>query len=198
MRLRSLSGSRIAWVSVAMAATLTACAGRSSEQTSDSTSTAPQTSAPTTTPSPAAPSSQSWTITALGAGPVRYGMTLDEAERALGAALRADSAECWYVSPPGAPSGVRMMLENGVVVRLDINERGTLTDHGAGIGMTEAEIRAAYGDSIRVMPHKYTDGHYLIHDAGGSHRVVFETDGQRVVRYRAGTAPQVDYVEGCS
>ena len=29
-------------------------------------------------------------------------------------------------------------------------------------------------------------------------RLVVETDGQRVVRYRAGAIPPVDYVGGCS
>ena len=29
-------------------------------------------------------------------------------------------------------------------------------------------------------------------------RLIFETDGQRVVRYRAGITPAVEYVEGCA
>jgi hypothetical protein len=29
-------------------------------------------------------------------------------------------------------------------------------------------------------------------------RIIFETDSGRVVRYRAGRRPPVDYVEGCS
>ena len=29
-------------------------------------------------------------------------------------------------------------------------------------------------------------------------RIIFETDGKRVVKYRAGRGPQVEYVEGCS
>lgn len=29
-------------------------------------------------------------------------------------------------------------------------------------------------------------------------RIIFKTDGKRVVKYRAGLRPQVEYVEGCS
>ncbi|MGQ0538137.1 MAG: hypothetical protein ACT4R6_04255 [Gemmatimonadaceae bacterium] len=52
------------------------------------------------------------------------------------------------------------------------------------------------------MPHKYTGptGHYVIVQTTGDtlHRLIFETDGSRVVRFRAGRSPAVDYVEGCS
>lgn len=31
-----------------------------------------------------------------------------------------------------------------------------------------------------------------------NYRVIFETDGQKVVRYRAGKLPEVGYIEGCA
>ena len=35
-------------------------------------------------------------------------------------------------------------------------------------------------------------------EADSGFEVVFETDSQRVTRYRAGRLPEVEYVEGCS
>jgi hypothetical protein len=32
---------------------------------------------------------------------------------------------------------------------------------------------------------------------GGNNRIVFETDGKKVVKYRSGRLPAVEYVEGC-
>jgi hypothetical protein len=60
----------------------------------------------------------------------------------------------------------------------------------------------AHAPATEVEPHKYTDGPYLVlHPAaaaGSAYRIVFETDGRRVTRHRAGTRPQVEYVEGCA
>jgi len=33
--------------------------------------------------------------------------------------------------------------------------------------------------------------------ANATYRIIFETDGKRVVNYRAGLKPQVENVEGC-
>ena len=38
----------------------------------------------------------------------------------------------------------------------------------------------------------------LLVAVGPARRLIFETDGQRVVRYRAGITPAVKYVEGCA
>jgi hypothetical protein len=46
-----------------------------------------------------------------------------------------------------------------------------------------------------------TGGHYLTvvppSSADATYRIIFETDGKRVVNYSAGLKPQVEYVEGC-
>lgn len=59
-----------------------------------------------------------------------------------------------------------------------------------------------YPGQVTVQPHAYTDGHYLVVTppaaADSSFRIVFETDGQKVLRYRSGLVPAVEYVEGCS
>ena len=41
--------------------------------------------------------------------------------------------------------------------------------------------------------------HYLKpSDPALPYRLVFETDGERVTRYRAGRLPEVEWVEGCA
>jgi hypothetical protein len=127
---------------------------------------------------------------------------LVDVEEALAApadpALR--SSGCGFVQPRGAPDGVTLMVENGRVVRADVTSGSAKTAEGAGIGDTEARILELY-PGLRSGPHKYTPGSYLVvlpnAPADTLHRYVFETDGVRVTRFRAGVFPPVEYVEGC-
>ncbi len=105
--------------------------------------------------------------------------------------------ECVYAKAPEAP-GLLIMLVDGKVARIDVIEPSVATAAGARVGDAEARIHELYSGRTRVEPHKYTDGHYLVVDAAPGRRLVFETDGTRVTRYRAGAIPQVDWVEGCS
>jgi hypothetical protein len=64
-------------------------------------------------------------------------------------------------------------------------------------------VESLYTGRLRVLPHKYTDGHYLIVPLGTGpdslSRLVFETDEKgRVSTFRAGLYPQVEWVEGCA
>jgi pyruvate/2-oxoglutarate dehydrogenase complex dihydrolipoamide dehydrogenase (E3) component len=75
-----------------------------------------------------------------------------------------------------------------------------LTEQGAGVGDSEQRISELYG-RVTVQFHKYRpEGRNLIvtDPADSMLRIIFETDSGRVVRYRAGRRPPVDYVEGCS
>ena len=141
----------------------------------------------------------SWMVADDGAGPVRLGMSRGELT-ARGGAVNSESTACEYVVPQGAPAGVRAMVINGSVRRIDITAAGVATTHGVSVGSAEAAVRAAYPNVV-VEPHKYTAGHYLISDltpgTAGSRRLVFETDGSTVTRYRIGLTPEVDWVEGC-
>jgi hypothetical protein len=86
---------------------------------------------------------------------------------------------------------------------VDVGSSGVRTAAGAEVGMREADIRARYPVGLRAQPHKYDPkGRYLVLQgtmpADSARRLIFETDGQRVVRYRAGITPAVEYVEGCA
>lgn len=146
-----------------------------------------------------------WAVGVRGAGPIRYGMSVADARRATGDSLAGapGDATCGYAAAASTPAGMSLMVEGGNVVRVDVDSAGIPTDRGAVVGMTEAHVRRLYPDSIESMPHKYdTAGGYLIvvptEPADTALRIVFELDGGgRVVRYRAGLRPAVEYVERC-
>lgn len=132
-------------------------------------------------------------------------MTIDEANAATGNALilPPNIEECSFVTVKDAPEGLIVMVERGKITRVDVIRNSTIeTAAGAKIGDTEAHIELLYPGQVEVQPHKYTDGHYLVvtsaDPAERDYRIVFETDGKKVLRYRSGLVPSVQYVEGCS
>ena len=146
-----------------------------------------------------------WVVTPRGIGPLRIGMTHGEVEAVLGALVPTSRdggwRQCAYVAPAGLPPGVRLMVEGGTVARVDVDSGRVATVAGARIGDSEAQVKELYSPRVRAAPLKYGSGHTLtVMPAGAvdsSLRIVFETDGRRVVRYRAGRVPPVEYVEGC-
>ena len=154
-------------------------------------------------PPPAEPaeSAGKWQVTAAGIGGVRAGMSLEEANVILDNALTipAKLEECDYVQLK-SPKNVAFMVEKGEISRVEIRPGSTITTvAGAKNGDSEDRIKSLY-PGIEIKPHKYTDGHYLEFTPknGGNNRIVFETDGKKVLRYQSGRLPAVEYVEGCS
>ncbi len=155
-----------------------------------------------------APEPAPWKVGLRSVGPVRYGISLTEASRALGETLTLDATEpgesCAYLHPAAAPWGVSFMVIDTLVERVDVHEGKVTTVSGAHIGSTEAEIKALYPGHIEIEPHPYTgpEGHYLIYvpqdPSDTMFRIIFETDGDKVTMYRAGRRPAVEYIEGCS
>ena len=92
------------------------------------------------------------------------------------------------------------MFAKGTLARVDILSGPVQSDLGARIGDTEEQLKLLYGQTIRTSPHKYTDGHYLtvLGESDSTSRIVFETDGNKVIRFRSGRTPEVEYVEGCA
>lgn len=140
-----------------------------------------------------------------GIGVVQVGMSLEELSAAVAEVVRptyTDNPTCTFVRPTALPSGVLLMVLSDTVARVDVTEPGTLTTEGVGVGDLESRVVEIYGTRASVTPHKYTGptGHYVTVEVPGDtlHRLVFETDGRNVGRYRAGRRPGVDYVEGCS
>lgn len=145
-------------------------------------------------------------VTGDGFAGVRFGMTIAEAEAALGHKLRPfnpdDDEDCRYYAPADAHKGLAFMSVDGVIARLDVEDTKEITtDTGARIGDSEQRVLDRYKGRARVEPHHYTgpEGHYVLVLGGdGKAQIVFETDGGKVVSYRAGRQPEVEWVEGCS
>lgn len=160
---------------------------------------------------PAVSTDTPWVMRMDGMGPLRVGMTFDQARTALGGELAMDPDSpireegpdrCDYPRSGRLPAGVLVMVEGQRVVRVEVDSGTMATAEGARIGDAEARIQQLYPGRVTVEPHKYTDGHYLVvRPAAASdttNLLVFETDGRVVERFRAGRKPQVQWVEGCS
>jgi hypothetical protein len=147
-----------------------------------------------------------------GFGPVKIGMTVEEAQALLGTHLEKDnyndSEGCRYYTPASGYEGLSFMTSLRKIVRIDVQASEGLkrpvaipTDGGARIGDTEARVLSLYSGRIKVAPHFYVGlpAHYLrVYDDAGKVRLIFETNVDRVIiSYRAGHEPEVEYVEGC-
>lgn len=142
-----------------------------------------------------------YVVTFNGFGSVKVGMTIAQASQALGAKLvRGKGYEdaCFYVDPKGI-QGVRFMVTNGKIARIDVSSNKYATDKGAKIGDTEAGIKSLYR-GIKVYPNKYDEKKHDMEINSGDKKylIIFETDGRRVTGFRVGNTEEVGYVEGCS
>ena len=109
---------------------------------------------------------------------------------------------CYYLPADPHVPGVSFMVFNETIARVDVFTGPVTTRSGAGIGMTEAEIRNLFPNQIEQQP-KVDGGKYLefvpVDQADAKFRVLFETDPDGVVTtFRAGRLPEVRWVEGCA
>jgi hypothetical protein len=142
-------------------------------------------------------------VSPLGVGSLRTGMTVAEASAAVaGFGAPAEAQECEYASAASLPAGLLIMVENGRVARVDVDTNTIPTIEGARVGDTMAHILALYGQRVSTSPNHYSgepDLRIRSANIGDTiHEIIFETHRGRVVRYRAGQRPQVRYIEGCA
>jgi hypothetical protein len=158
-------------------------------------------------PPASTPADTAWTVSLHGYGPIRAGMTLIEAAAIGGRQFgepQMGSEECDYFlfADDSVSGSAHFMVINGQIARVDVNDSSIATAEGARMGDTEQRIMALYPGRVQVLPHKYTDGHYLqvsgTAPADSGYHIIFETDGKVVTTYRAGRMPEVQYIEGCS
>ena len=149
-----------------------------------------------------------------GIGPIRVGMTVDEASESAGIKLiisgsgGLDEYQCSYVQPKGEPKGIAFMVTKGRIARVDIfSNKQITTIKGAKIGDTEERIFSLYPGQIKATRHPYQglpprNGKYLTFvpkdAADKNYRIIFETANNRVMRFRSGKLPEVEAIEGCS
>jgi hypothetical protein len=139
-----------------------------------------------------------------GLAPAAAGQTVAEAERALGARLVAgasDAARPCHLRRSRAQPGVDVVVNRGLIVRMETRDPRWATLRGLRVGDSEAKARQIYGKRLTVVPHPYfARGHLLsVRAADGQHALVMESNDQgRIVTLRGGRLPAVEYLEGCS
>lgn len=142
-------------------------------------------------------------------GPIRVGMTYEEAERVSRSDLTvSDDLEtggsCVSVNVSGAPQGLSFMGSDGRIVRIEVFGGSLRTRSGIGIGSTEEQIERAYPGEIAVEPHPYgdVDDYYFVFTPQDSTetrlKLVIETADGLVTSFRTGISEWVDLIEGCA
>ncbi len=136
-----------------------------------------------------------------GVGPVRVGMTLDEARRAAGIPLeQADGPFCKSLSPEGAGFSVALIAEDSDRINLvNVFEGPIKTVSGIGVGDTEAQVLATYPGQLEVRAGA-PGPHWVIYRPNDSSLASFSLnfqidDGGRVSQMRAGLNTEQD--ENC-
>ncbi|MDP1777968.1 MAG: hypothetical protein Q8K90_05100 [Brevundimonas sp.] len=173
--------------------------------------------APTLEPAPPAEAPPAADVlTAQGFGPLRIGMTRAEVETALGrdsnpeAVGGPDPDSCDIFHPARAPQGMMVMVENGVLTSIWLGTGSTLrTDRGFGVGDTATAIKAAYGPTAHVSPHKYSaaPAEYITTWSVGGAAGYVQDPAARGIAYHVSTegraqqvaagGPSIQYVESC-
>jgi hypothetical protein len=177
----------------------------------DTTTTAPtedggESAADTTTTTSLGPPTlgERSTISTVGLDRVTFGMRLADAEAAAGTPFVAEGpvGRCTTYVPEEAPAGLRFTVVDGAVERIDVTDGPVTTRSGVGVGAPVQLVRDRYADRVESFPRADGSGEDLVFvprdEADAAFRVIFETDGTTVTRYRAGRVPVVVPPEPCA
>lgn len=148
-------------------------------------------------------------LSAEGYGAVSIGMTIAEAQTALGGALHAaghpepELCEIYAAEAEPGHGGVRYMAQQGRITRISDfggGEPPVRTAQNVGVGSTDAEVRTAYQNVIE-QPAKYDPppAHdLLIWTTPDQSGLLFEVNEQGVVTAVHAGGPSIRYMEGCA
>jgi hypothetical protein len=147
-------------------------------------------------------------VTLRALGPVRIGMTVDEASAAAGAPLRKDfgrqsTGSCQYVTAGEALRGVAFMVVDGLIARIEVDRPSPVgTRSGVRIGTSASDLRKVYPDNIQRANDAVAGGEAMAFvpndDFDANYRIYFEIVDGAVARYRLGIKPAVDFLNGCA
>ena len=143
-----------------------------------------------------------------GFGPLRLGMSVDEAERAwpgLFASLPGGPPQtgCFHANGAGhgGPPYFAYMFDGGRFVRYGGSNEDIAAPGGGRRGMREARLRALYHGALAQAPDPFAEGGKLLSiEASGvaPSKLVFVVRPDGVVNeWRVGLHPQVDYASAC-
>lgn len=167
--------------------------------TTTTAATPATTSLPTTTAGPrtttTAPAgerlSPSSRLRVDGIGPIRVGMTLDQARAAAGIPLELVTTEhCRTLRPSATNPFVTLIATSGDTVDVVTAGPQVATVSGIRIGSTEEQVLAAYGDRAQVV-NPDEPLHRIVYRAADAalrrYAMVFEISDGKVASMRAGT-----------
>ncbi len=147
-------------------------------------------------------------VTGDGWGNIRVGESYEQLARATGLPVDVDVIEettndydaepCTYVSLGGNDS-VLVMGGEGRARAVVFSSPGAKSKSGAGVGSTEDQVLAAYGDRASRVPNTYGPIADVVVSAGNGRIVRFEFNEARVVQtMHAGETEYASLVEGCA
>jgi hypothetical protein len=144
-----------------------------------------------------------WCLGFTGLGPIRAGLTPDDAMALAdwpAVTRKAHTEACWIMPFKGGKSDFSLMIVDGKIARIEIKGESTLTTlSGAHVGMTEGALQSLYGPKLESQPHKYdANGRvFVLKSSAGDHGLRFETSAGKVTVMHAGPWEHLNYVEGC-
>jgi len=145
---------------------------------------------------------RSWTLGRDGFGPLKIGISFEQARRIAGPELRPTTPEllaspaCDQLPLPGH-KGVALMFVEGVLRRIDVFKPGIRSAAGIAVGDPVSRVAHAYA-GVRQEPNHYDEREsYLTAGPEQGRALRFETDKGKIGQMYAGDWPQVQYTEGC-
>ena len=158
---------------------------------------------PTKAPADLSPQMADAKLTTVALGPIKVGMTLEEATAEAGTKLDTELStgdeSCRSYTPAGGPQGARILISSGIVTGFAVNRNTVPTFSGIVVGDSAEKVRSIYGERIQVSP---GDGGetltYVPSDSADKTRIVFETDSNAtVVAMRAGRSSGAGGIANC-
>jgi len=147
-----------------------------------------------------------WRAGVEGIGPIRVGMSLDQARRATGMEFteepdrNSDWLAChvaWLSSGGTIQLDFSLMLERGLITRIDVASSEVATRSGVRVGDPDSSILHSYEG--RLEEERAADGtRYLTIYPKQSHQLVFVSADGRITSFRVGLATAVHHEEGCA
>ncbi len=138
-------------------------------------------------------------------GPIRLGMSLEQARRASGLDLQEQPSRgaAWQACHYAWPSqhgelrlDFGLMIEQGTVTRIDVATPEVATRSGVRVGDSEDQVGRAY--SGRVHAAGEGTARELLAFGDQPHQLVFRLEDGRVSAYRVGLRAAVETAEGCA
>jgi hypothetical protein len=137
---------------------------------------------------------------------VRFGMTREAAMAAFPVQLEyydtappvdVDPLRCHELFAVAPVTGVSLLVEGGVIVRIDFISATARTADGIGVGTPVEAIRAKFGAGLSETPNTYEPEITNLGVPQGAAKFLFEIDDGVVRSWRAGVTPAIDYPAHC-